>query len=313
MTTGNLAPAAPIPTPANAGEALLAGRLSPHTRAAYASDLRQWRLFLERHGLTPPAARPEHVAAWRDALHAAGAATATVNRKLTVVRQLYAEAIARGELTSNPAARIPGFRGAGDSPTRGLTAAEARALLASPDRETLLGLRDYAMLRLLLHLGLRREELAGLRRRHLEQQQGVRTLTVTGKGQRRRLLKLPLVVDGALTTWLERAGPGDPEMPLFCRVRRWRTATGYGDRALPPQALSGQAVWYLVARHAQAAGLGDLHPHCLRHTFVTLALDGGAPLHKVQRAAGHADPRTTERYWRSKDDLTDAASDYVHL
>ena len=57
----------------------------------------------------------------------------------------------------------------------------------------------------------------------------------------------------------------------------------------------------------------DSGPHGLRATFVTLALEGGAPLHLVQRAAGHADPRTTERYWRRKEGLDDNAVDYIRL
>ena len=51
----------------------------------------------------------------------------------------------------------------------------------------------------------------------------------------------------------------------------------------------------------------------VRHAFITLALDGGAPLHKVQAAAGHADPRTTERYWRTRQNIDDNAVDYVRL
>ena len=59
--------------------------------------------------------------------------------------------------------------------------------------------------------------------------------------------------------------------------------------------------------------MDNITPHSTRHTFITLALDGGAPLHKVQVAAGHADPRTTERYWRTKQNLDDNAVDYVRL
>jgi site-specific recombinase XerD len=293
---------------------MLAGRLSAHTRAAYALDLRQWQAFLEARGILTPHATSRDVAAWRDELHTAGAATATINRKLATVRQLYEEAITRGEMGTNPAKRVPGYRGTGDSETRGLTRDEALALLANPDRTTLMGTRDYALLMLLLRIGLRRAEVAALRVGDLGYQQGHRTLTVAyGKGGKRRLLKMPAPAGAALDAWTVRAGITDVAAPLFCYVRRWKTSTGYGERAEPADPLHPGSVWFIVHRHAAAAGLGDLHPHCLRHTFVTLALDGGAPLHKVQRAAGHADPRTTERYWRSKNDLDDSAMDYVHL
>ena len=63
----------------------------------------------------------------------------------------------------------------------------------------------------------------------------------------------------------------------------------------------------------EAGITANVTPHSLRHTFITLALAGGAPLHKVQYAAGHADPRTTERYDRQRDNLDDNAVDYVKL
>jgi integrase len=67
-----------------------------------------------------------------------------------------------------------------------------------------------------------------------------------------------------------------------------------------------------MLRVSTASILG-VDPHALRATFVTLALEGGAALHLVQRAAGHADPRTTERYWRRKDALDDNAVDCIKL
>jgi site-specific recombinase XerD len=78
--------------------------------------------------------------------------------------------------------------------------------------------------------------------------------------------------------------------------------------------LSEKAIWKIVERRVEQAGIeGNITPHSTRHTFITLALDGGALLHKVQVAAGHADPRTTERYWRTKENLDDNAVDYVRL
>jgi len=68
-----------------------------------------------------------------------------------------------------------------------------------------------------------------------------------------------------------------------------------------------------VTFHARAAGLEDVTPHSLRHTFVTLALDGGATLRQVQAAARHADPKTTVRYDRHRQNLDDSAADYVRF
>src|SRR4029078_11527733 len=84
--------------------------------------------------------------------------------------------------------------------------------------------------------------------------------------------------------------------PLFVEVRK-------GGRLRCDGPLSDRAIHSIVKGGLQAAGLQSLGPHALRATFVTLALEGGAPLHIVQRAAGHADPRTTGRVSRSKQRL----------
>ncbi len=78
-------------------------------------------------------------------------------------------------------------------------------------------------------------------------------------------------------------------------------------------ALTTDGILKIVQHRAKQGGIPLISPHALRATFITLALDGGAPLHKVQYAAGHADPRTTERYHRTKRNLDDHASDYFRL
>jgi PAS domain S-box-containing protein len=78
--------------------------------------------------------------------------------------------------------------------------------------------------------------------------------------------------------------------------------------------VSEKAIWKMVVRRMKQGGItANITPHSTRHTLIPLALDGGAPLHKVQVAAGHADPRTTERYWRTKENLDDNAVDCVRL
>ncbi len=98
----------------------------------------------------------------------------------------------------------------------------------------------------------------------------------------------------------------------------WRSLTRTGrGRAMVYQvgpALTADGILKIVQQRARRGGIPiPISPHALRATFITLALDGGAPLHKVQYAAGHADPRTTERYHRTKSNLDDHASDYFKL
>ena len=78
--------------------------------------------------------------------------------------------------------------------------------------------------------------------------------------------------------------------------------------------LTSPSLWGLVKRYARQAGIStEVSPHSLRHSFVTWALEQGASLHKVQYAARHVDPRTTERYHRQKLNLDDNAVDYLRV
>jgi integrase len=184
-----------------------------------------------------------------------------------------------------------------------------RGDLEVPSRR-LLAIRDLAIVSILIRTGIRRSELASLTISSLGTKQGYPVLTMVGKGNVARTVKLPVDVRRQIDDWLltsteagRRVGVEDP---LFVEVRR-------GGKVLGWRPVSDRSVYDVVARRVRAAGLDHLGPHGLRASFVTLALEGGAALHLVQRAAGHADPRTTERYWRRKDALDENAVDFIHL
>jgi integrase/recombinase XerD len=144
----------------------------------------------------------------------------------------------------------------------------------------------------------------------LETKQGYPMLSIVGKGNVIRTVKLPADVRDVIDDWLAAAEAAGLSLkdddPLFVEVRR-------GGHLGARRPLSDRSIYNVVERRLRAAGIDALGPHARRATFVTLALEGGAPLHLVQHAAGHADPRTTERYWRRKDALDDNAVDYVRL
>jgi integrase/recombinase XerD len=331
---------------------ILAGQLSPQTRRAYRTDLAHllcylagargdrrlpqgqgWRQLPAREkaaaleaALADPA---EALARLGEIGHAdlvgfrrylreeLGEAAASVNRRLAAARTLLRELQLRGLRADNPAAALKGLRVNHDhSPTIGLTAAEARALLAAPQGPALPALRDRALLALLLRNGLRVGELVGLRVGDLGEDQGFRVATLRGKGGKQRQAKLAGPTWEALAAWLRAADRwrAGPEAPLFCAVRKYGRGAG-GSWRCQERPLTVQAVAQIVRKHARAALppalAARVHPHTLRHTFATLALEAGASLRRVQYAMGHADPRTTERYDRARDNLADNAADYV--
>jgi site-specific recombinase XerD len=296
-------------------EAVIRRGDSPHTRRAYRSDLESFRRWLVEVALGWDEVTADELDGYREWLAARYART-TVNRRLVVVRTLYGEAQRRHLIGDDPAARLRGLRGRDDRDGGALTLAEARAVLRAiradeglPGRR-LLACRDLALASLLLRTGIRGFELANLRVSSRETKQGYPVLSIRNKGNVTRTVKLPADVRGQIDDWLAAAADAgialEADDPIFIEVRR-------GGHLLGRRPLSGRAIYAVVERRVRDIGIERLGPHALRATFVTLALEGGAPLHLVQRAVGHADPRTTERYWRRKDALDQNAVDYVKL
>ncbi|OJV95839.1 MAG: hypothetical protein BGO39_21230 [Chloroflexi bacterium 54-19] len=233
----------------------------------------------------------------------------TATRKLVVMRRLLEVAVLLKLRPDNPATALKGYgTTANETTRRALTKKEASDLLASIDQTTAKGKRDYALFLLLLRTGIRRAEAAGLTIGDLSTEGGYPIATIRhGKGDKRRIVKLPSAVRDAIERYLAATGQrqGGPQMPLFARFTR-------ADK--PKQAgLDGRDIERIVEGYAARCGLDRLTPHGLRASFVTLALEGGARLQQVQYAAGHADPRTTERYQKRKQNLQDNAVDYLDL
>jgi integrase len=288
---------------------------SKETQRAYSVDLTTFRRWLVGEGLAWDAVSVDDLDRYREWL-AVQFARATVNRRLVVVRSLYAEAKRRHAIAEDPASRLRSLRGRDDRDGGALTRQQARevldAIAADLERHShaLLARRDMAIVSLLLRTGLRRSELASLTVSSMGAAQGHRVITLVGKGNVSRSAKLPPDVARTLDEWIESAREAGRELsgddPLFVEVRKGGILTFKGS-------LSDRAVYGVVERRCRAVGVVGVGPHALRATFVTLALEGGAPLHLVQHAAGHADPRTTERYWRRRDALDHNAVDYVRI
>ena len=154
-------PAPLAPAPNMAIDRALAGLLSDHSRRAYAADFRDLARWLhpDSEALTLEDLRGltvEALANYRDELRRGrGLATGTVNRRISAIRKLLQAAVDRGVRADNPAKAVRGYKSSYKE-TPALTEDEARRLIAQPDRATLLGLRDYAILQIAVRLGLRR-------------------------------------------------------------------------------------------------------------------------------------------------------------
>jgi len=258
--------------------------LSDNTLVAYRSDLQGLARWLMENGRTLLRARREDLLGYLAARAGRGAHSRSTARLLSSMRRFYQHMVREKRVAEDPSALI-------DSPKLGhplpkaLTETEVEALLAAPDVEDVLGLRDRAMLELLYASGLRVSELVGLGLAQVNTRQGV--VRVMGKGRKERLVPLG---EEALS-WLER----------YLREARPVLVKGRPAESLFPTrrgaAMTRQAFWHLVKRHAKRAGLKKaLSPHTLRHSFATHLVNHGADLRVVQMLLGHSDLSTTQIY-----------------
>ena len=180
--------------------------------------------------------------------------------------------------------------------TEFLTEEEAQAILRVPDRRTLQGKRDYAILLTLLTTGLRKAEICSLKIGDLKTYRNQAVIDVVGKGKRFRRIPLKNETLLAIQDYLKVNGNGiNPEYPMFKTLGKHGP---YEDRCLTPKAVD-----CLVKSMAKKALIRKrIHPHVIRHTFATTLLDKGNDLRTVQALMGHSHIRTTERYLHSTDD-----------
>ncbi|MFT3956212.1 MAG: site-specific tyrosine recombinase XerD [Piscinibacter sp.] len=258
--------------------------LAANTLAAYRRDLGLYAGWLAREQ-------------GRDILHSAesdllayaisrhqGSRASSANRRLTVFKRFFRWALREHLVGADPTLKLD----AAKTPLRvpkTLSEAQVEALLAAPEVETPLGLRDRTMLELMYASGLRVSELVTLKTVHLSLTDGA--LRVTGKGSKERLVPF----GEEARAWLER----------YLAEARAAILQGQASDALFVTARGGpmtrQMFWKLVKAHALRGGVNvPLSPHTLRHAFATHLLNHGADLRAVQMLLGHADISTTTIY-----------------
>ena len=217
------------------------------------------------------------------ARHAGGKVT-SANRRLAVFRRFFRWALRERLIVEDPTLRIVPAKQPQRVP-KTLSEAQVDALLAAPDVDTPLGLRDRAMLELMYASGLRVSELVVLKSVHVGLAEGA--LHVMGKGSKERLVPFGEEAHGWLRQYLAHARAaildGQSSDALF--------VTGRGGP------MTRQMFWKLIKAHARKAGITTpLSPHTLRHAFATHLLNHGADLRAVQMLLGHADISTTTIY-----------------
>ena len=258
--------------------------LAKNTLDAYRRDMRLFALWLtNQRGRSLYLADGDDLAAYIAAKHA-GSKPTSANRRLAVLRRFYQMALRQNRISADPCLHLKSAM----QPLRHvktMSEAQVEALLAAPDTDTELGLRDRTMLELMYASGLRVSELVLLQSVEVGLNEGV--LRVTGKGSKTRLV--PFGTEAR--SWIER----------YLKQARPAILNGQIDDALFVTARGGpmtrQMFWVLIKKYKLAAGIETpLSPHTLRHAFATHLLNHGADLRVVQLLLGHADISTTQIY-----------------
>ena len=263
-------------------------RYADNTIAAYTNDLHQFWAYLSAAQGGPiswAAVTPEQLAGYVAGLQGGSQslAASTVARRVAAVKAYFAHLLGRGVITADPSKELSAPKIKKVAP-KALSAEEIERLLAAPGRSgSAKSLRDRALLELLYATGMRVSEITSLRLDDVDWEAG--EITCPGQGDRQRRLPLGSAAE-ALAEYLHRGRPtfvrDTSPVTLFLNQR--------GQR------LTRQGIWLILREAATVAGLTDVTPHTLRHSFARQQVRAGAGLQQVQKLLGHANLSTTQMY-----------------
>lgn len=286
-------------------EMVIDGLPSENSRRAYQRHLEEFFVWYRQQNR--PQLNKALVNRYVRELRQQKCSSANINQKLSAIRKLASEAEDNNLLDSRIANGIRAVKGI---PLRGqrtgnwLTREEAQTWLNAPDIKTLKGLRDRAILAVLIGCGLRRSEAAILSVSHIQQREGRWAIVdIVGKRDKMRTVPMPSWAKSAIDAWLYVA---QIEAGFIFRpVNKGGKLTG--------NRLTEQAIYNIVVSYAEKLEKKGIAPHDLRRTFAKLAHKGGSPIDQIQLSLGHDSIQTTEKYLGIEQDLTDAPCDRLGL
>ncbi len=273
---------------------------NPHTRRAYSKAAADFLAWCESAGvLSLTAVQPLHVATWIEQQTREHSAP-TAKQRLAALRHLFDWLVTGQVISTNPAGSVRGPRHSaikGKTPV--LDAIEARQLLDSIDTSTPAGLRDRALIALMVYSFARVGAALGMTVADVFVQNRRLWVRLREKGGKRHEMPCHHTLEEYLHAYIDGAGIGsDPKGPLFRTI-------GRGTKALTRTALQQANAYAMVRRRAEAAGIGTrIGNHTFRATGITAYLKNGGTLENAAAMANHASTRTTQLYDRRRDEIS---------
>jgi len=270
--------------------------LSKNTLQSYARDIARLQGWAQKQGKQAERLERKDLREWIASMSRAGLAPSSVARAVSAARGFFRFLMLDGHIKRHPAedlhtpqrvSRLPQF----------LTEEEMERLLFAPDLKTDVGVRDRALLEVMYATGLRVSELCGLKTSDVELDAGL--VTCHGKGSKQR--RIPM--GKSAVHWLQR----------YLGIRKQFGSEAKAELFLNRgRVLTRQAAWAIIKTYAGQAGVPDISPHTLRHSFGTHLMQHGADSRSVQALLGHADISTTEIYTHITDLHMRKAYDRFH-
>ena len=270
--------------------------VSAHTLRNYKIDLEQFLHYLtkpdehDKQGVAPPIDQIDHltIREWLASLHSAQKQKSSIARKLAALRTFFQFLVREGLLELNPAKLVSTPRQEKKLPKH-LSVEEAVRFIESPDPETDLGKRDKAMLELMYATGVRVAELTTMNLGDIDFRNQL--IRVTGKRRKQRIVPFGDPAGNALQNYLKVREKFLFNAPVSKRDDEALFLNYQGTR------ITTRSVGRMVEKYIRlCAGMHNISPHALRHSFATHLLDGGADLRDIQELLGHARLSTTQVY-----------------
>lgn len=260
-------------------------QLAKNSVDAYAHDLRRLSEFLVKKGLDDASTITENdILPFLVFLGKEELTSRSVTRELVVLRGFFSFLAREKRIKNDPTSQIE-FPGRWKKLPHVLSIQQVDDLLAQPDRNNILGIRDHAILQLFYASGLRISEMSGLTMDRANLQQGY--CMPFGKGSKERVVPMGGVAIEAITEYLKKSRPKLAGGHLTDHIFLSRRGTK----------ISRQRLWEIIKFYARQAGIKiNVTPHMLRHSFATHLIERGADLRVVQMMLGHADISTTQIY-----------------
>ena len=274
----------------------LAEYRSRQTRSTY---LEGWRDFVAWSHTPPWAVTRQTVLDWRDELERRGRAPNGIHVRLAALSSFFGFAVAEGLCERNPCYRVRIPQAEAWQDPDHMTEAETRAVLAAPDRSHPAGRRDYALLLMLVTVGLRSGELRALKVRNVQEGPGGGWLRFVGKGGHEATMPLSQAILEALRAMLRDRVAIRPDDYLFIAAHEYT-----GDRPL-----SASGVNTILGRLTQAVIGRRVRCHAMRRTCGTLLYEKTADIYKVSHHLRHTSLETTQRYVRAMEQARQSSAD----